>query len=171
MSTFTLSFLATFAGVIVVALIARRTDSKFRAPVPARNSGGPLEYPRAMQLLFACRLVLVCWALLAAFMIGIALSFTGWRVINVAVPVVLGLFMTVAISYITIASFLRCPNCERHVIVQWVTHPPFEEKLYGLIGWAAVVVGVLMYRRFRCMYCGQDFHVTSTRKGLTRRCR
>ena len=68
--------------------------------------------------------------------------------------------VTLAACYVTLALLLRCPQCSRYVTIQLVTNPPYVEKVRGHTGWSAVIVSAAIDRKFRCMYCGQRFHLT-----------
>ena len=74
-------------------------------------------------------------------------------------PVIV-VWISSGVSYIVTTFFSRCPSCRAHVFIQ--THPrdrlhPKRSRFGGIVdGWLAIVVDVLLNRRFRCMKCGQD---------------
>lgn len=159
MSTFTSAFLISFLGALFASLIVHMLDTRFRGPKPTTDAMSR-AYPRSGLLRVAAYVIFAAWAALAGMAVLLFLSIFFTQDITPGFVALLALLFLFAALYLPLAILLRCPQCNRHVTVQWTTNPPYSEKVRGLNGWSAVIVSAAIDRKFRCMYCGQRFHVT-----------
>ncbi|MBI2175087.1 MAG: hypothetical protein HYU33_07825, partial [Candidatus Omnitrophica bacterium] len=90
-------------------------------------------------------------------------AFTGIFQTDQALIVFLVSFCATAVFglfYCLHVPFLRCFRCDRRLTVQWTKEQPkFSRKVWFLRGWGALILDVLINKRFRCMYCGQWYSV------------
>lgn len=85
------------------------------------------------------------------FIIGLSiLFFVFWVIVLVAS----------SCCYFAICPFLKCDNCGRVLTFQWTREsPPFAQKIWGMDGWASIILQVLLSRKFTCMYCGKHYSI------------
>ena len=160
MSSFALAFLASLIGGFIATVLVALIDRYL--PLPSRNFAreSPVYFPHPARLLAASIVVFGAWFCLLVFFLSLALTAVGLVKSQTFVLASLGVFLGLAVVYLGLALTLRCPNCKKHVTVQWGSTPPFAEPMLKLDGWASVIARVALKRRFRCMYCGQQFLVT-----------
>lgn len=119
---------------------------------------GELDFPRPGLLVLYAYLVLGAWVGLAIAVVGIVVSFS----FGVRLWGLLGVLLVIPflVAALAIAPGLRCPNCRRRVTLQgWAPPHPNGSRLYGFEGWAAVILSVLLHRRFACIHCGAHVQV------------
>ena len=120
-------------------------------------------HPRSDQLVLACRLVVAGWVLLGVCFAGFAAFLTVAPAGVTPAPAVMVLLPPLVIVIaveLALAWTLRCPACDRWVLLQ--TYGPFHPaaRAWSVGGtYAPIVVDVLRRRRFTCMYCGQACRV------------
>ncbi len=155
---FIVAFAASFIGSVLAATIIGFLDRRFRAPARAFPAEPVEGFPKPFALLAASYSLIVSWVMLISLLVALALGLAGWRSDTVVV-VLLGSFLGFVGLYIPLAVRARCRKCGKHVTIQWIKRPPFSEPLLGVDAWAAVVLRLVIHRRFRCMYCGQRYLV------------
>ena len=65
-----------------------------------------------------------------------------------------------AITYLTIALFLKCEICTRRITIeQYGEPPPFSISYLGMAGWSSIILQVLFKNRFVCMHCGKHYRL------------
>jgi hypothetical protein len=103
------------------------------------------------------------WVLLGVFFAGfaaiLAVAPAGVTPAQVLVVLLPPLAIVVA-AELALAWTLRCPACDRRVLLQ--TYGPFHPaaRAWSVGGtYAPIVVDVLRRRRFTCMYCGRACRV------------
>jgi hypothetical protein len=97
----------------------------------------------------------------AAFAVAIPLAWIiGEPAASSLLAVLLGLFMFVALAYVSVAIGIKCEVCRERLLVDrpWSTRSVLSER-EGFRGFANVVLAVLRHGRFRCPYCSQSFTV------------
>jgi hypothetical protein len=118
-------------------------------------------FPRPLLLLTACHILFFAWAELFLF-VGLfsvaavtkAEHVTAWSVIA------LGGLAIVAPIYVVLAFQLRCPSCRRRFLIEDMKQKhPAARKLPWIDHWATTSIDVVRWRKFTCMYCGQEFEL------------
>lgn len=151
MSSFWIAFLGSALGSIVASAAVGWLDSKFRPP-SAFSDAPSLAFTSWARLRVASLALLLAWLSLLFFLVSIFAFPT-------LADLMMGAFFGVAVIYGVLAYSIRCMKCHRHVLVEWTTKPPFSEPAFGFKGFAAVALSSLFKRQFRCMYCGQRYHL------------
>ena len=149
----------TAAAVAVLSAIAIMILKRFvpENPTPT-ESKETIPYSQANRIRFASISVIIAWVSLLTFVLAI-----GASALHILNPVVIAwavLSLVVFFSFYVIAAiFLKCDKCRRRMLFQWSNQiiPPFSEKIFGMTGWAGIVLKVVIRKKFRCMYCGQKY--------------
>jgi hypothetical protein len=151
MSNFWIAFLGSALGSVVASAAVGWLDSKFRPPA-AFSDAPSLAFTYRVRLRLASLALLLAWLSLIFFLVSIF-------AVSTFADLMMGAFFGVAVIYGALAYSMRCMKCHRHILVEWTTKPPFSEPAYGFKGFAAVALSSLFKRQFRCMYCGQRYHL------------
>jgi hypothetical protein len=151
MSGFWIAFLGSALGSIVASAAVGWLDSKFRPPL-AFSDALSLAFTSRAKLRVASLALLLAWLSLLFFLVSL-FAFPALA------DLMMGAFFGVAVIYGALSFSMRCMKCHRHILVEWTTKPPFSEPAFGFKGFAAVALSCLFKRRFKCMYCGQRYHL------------
>jgi len=157
LNSFTITLVAGLIGGLVAASLAARANRAFRPP-PPRDQSPAERYPRALALVIAAHLVVTAWISIGLFLLLVLLAAAGLRP-GAFMFLPPGIFVAAAAVYFALVVSLRCNSCSRRVLLQSTTTPPYAEPLRGLNAWGSIVVRVVSRAPFRCMYCGQRYHV------------
>jgi len=156
MADFIRSFAWVFVGSIIAGFLIAYFDAHFRRPSHSDTTDAIL-YPRSKLLRSAAFIVFAIWATFAVFILLITLN--GMGVLH-SPSLFEGSIVTLAglcLLYIALASTLRCQQCGKHLIIQWIEAPEFADRIKGLDGWASILLRVSRRKPFQCMYCGQHY--------------
>ena len=158
MTSFAVAFLASLIGGVLATAIVALIDRY--VPVPAQSflAEPPVYFPRPFRLRAVSFLVVAVWLSLIVFVVCLIVGLSSVRS-GALIFGSFGAFVALAFAYLVLAFTLRCPKCQKHVTIQWGSEPPYGERVLGMDGWASVIAQVVLQRRFRCMYCGQQFLV------------
>ncbi len=154
-----ISFLAAVAVGAAAPYITNWLDRRFRPPTESFVHAPSELFPRPSLIRTAAFAAVAGWISGVAFVVLLIVSL-GIRELTWTAVTAVALLLGFAILEVGISVVLRCPKCLRRILVQSTTKPPFSDKYLGLSGWAAIAAQVAARREFRCMYCGQRFHVT-----------
>lgn len=167
MRSFLFAFFTSLIGgvcITAVVLALRRYEPRTTADF---SQSEVLRYGRSLLLKSASVIVVTGWLFyllaLGAIPAAVISAFTGAFQTEQALMVFLFSFGATIVSsflYTLHAVFLRCAKCSRRLTVQWTKEPPkFSRKVWFLRGWGALILDVLINKKFRCMYCGQWYLV------------
>lgn len=167
MRSFFFAFFASLIGGVFITAIVfalRHYEPKTSADF---SRSEVLRYGRPLLLQSASVIVVTAWLFYLLALGGIPAAvvgaFTGIFQTDQALIVFLVSFCATAVFglfYCLHVPFLRCFRCDRRLTVQWTKEQPkFSRKVWFLRGWGALILDVLINKRFRCMYCGQWYSV------------
>jgi len=151
------AFLASFMGALVAAGVVHLLDKFVSVPTVSFIEAPVIPYPHGLRLRVASYAVFCAWGLLL-----LCLGLLGWAIVSDVRYVHLGIWTFAAfcgffILYLALAITLKCPKCQERLTIQWTSEPRHTERMWGMDGWASVIVRVATTGKFRCMYCGQRF--------------
>jgi uncharacterized membrane protein YczE len=156
-SVFTVAFYVSLAALLAAFgafVMASWTGS--RIIVSTTHANSPAEpFPAPERVRLTARWLQVCFkAVVWSVPVGaVIVAIVG----NIAVGVLLPVFL-VGLSVATwLPTTIRCPKCTKHLVMNAGGQPPFGEPLKGLSAWGSVIKRIDTERQFRCMYCGQRF--------------
>jgi len=155
-------FLAALATAVLGAAFSRWANKKFPSLAQSYRSDPVEAFPQVWRLRTAVYSVCLTWASILSLVflpilvrIGIVPDSPSVDALAIAMMVV---FCSTAGLYFIFMSFIRCPKCLRHLLIQWTERPPHAVKTkFGIDAWAAIVVKAARNHEFQCMYCGQHF--------------
>lgn len=77
------------------------------------------------------------------------------------ITALLGLVITAPV-YVLLAIQLRCPSCGRRFLFEDLKPKHLAaHKLPWLDHWATTAIDAVRWKKFTCMYCGQEFELKS----------
>jgi hypothetical protein len=164
MQDFLIAFLITFLGGIVaqtvLPILSRWAQGRFTQPKNSFAVDPPQRVPKVWLLRAAVTCLVAAYAGLIAFVAILILALgglieNGLLLIGSAIGVLFLGFTT----FLSLASIIRCPKCSNHILLQWTTQPPYEQKFKGFQGGIALAIKLALNKPFQCMYCGQHFFV------------
>jgi hypothetical protein len=163
MFSFVLGLIGSILGVLVAAYVGRLLDKHFQLPASSSTSDLAIEYPHQFRLriaVFFASLMLPSFFLLAATIVTVLA--TNWLTDSFAI-FLFGIFLSTGFIFNALAVFLRCPKCQKHVLIQWISAPPHGEQDPSVDSGVSTVKQINRDGRFHCMYCGQKFQVNQSR--------
>ncbi len=117
-----------------------------------------MTYPKSKSLVRVCRVVVCAWCLIPLLPVGIYLFLHYHEPLFFYVP--LGLFLAFAVVHFIQSFGHRCPSCRKFFLISGIRPPhPQSRTVKGFRGWAAVVLDVLLHRRFAPPPRGAPFEV------------
>ncbi len=162
MRSFLISFLVSAAAGVVGVRIAAWVDQRYRGPATSFASHAAERFPHGVMLRTGATALVIAWALIPAAVLSVVVSLVGGPGTASVFVTLLGLFFGCAALYVTAATVIRCPKCDKRVFDQ-PSRPPYPEKFGGLIGFGATALRVTVRHEFRCVHCGQRFVLNSIR--------
>jgi hypothetical protein len=155
--SFEFAFLASFIGGLIAAGVVHLLDRLVSVPDVSFIETPITPYPSALRLRIASYAMFCAWGLLlvALALLGVALVIDV-RYLHLGIRM-FAAFGGFVVLYLALAVTLKCPKCHEKVTIQWTTEPRYTERIWGMDGWASIIVRVATTGRFRCMYCGQRF--------------
>ena len=160
MNTFAVAFVGSLVGGVLAGLFGQWADTRYRAPPVELGAANVVRFPRAALLRLTSLIVFFVWSSIVGFFALLSATFLGFfRPPESLVLMALGFMLSCAALYLSLAFILRCPKCQRQVLIQMSSNPPHAEKLWQMDDWASVVVRILFLGCFRCMHCGQRYSI------------
>jgi small-conductance mechanosensitive channel len=151
------AFLASFVGGLIAAVIVHLLDRLVSVPTVSFTDSAVSPYPHSLRLRVASYSVFCAWGSLLIFLAVLGLvAATELRPTHLAIWT-FAAFTGFVVLYLALAIPLKCPKCKERITIQWTSEPKHTERVWGMDGWASVIVRVATTGRFRCMYCGQRF--------------
>jgi DNA-directed RNA polymerase subunit RPC12/RpoP len=157
------AFLLAALGSLVAAVLGRWIAQFAVGPTRPYDGEDPAPFARSRLVRLASGAAVATWFLLGSFLpLVLALQwlyphgqnlFWGWFAALISVAVVHGVA----------ATLLKCPRCGHRFLVQWTkANPAYSKSIWGLGGWAATALDVVLHDEFTCMYCGQHYLLRSS---------
>ncbi len=119
------------------------------------------SFPKPLLLLATCHVLFFAWAelFLFVFLFAIAAVTNTEYIATWSVIALIGLVI-IAPIYVLLALQLRCPSCSRRFLIEDLKPKhPAAHKLPWLDHWATTAIDVVRWKKFTCMYCGQEFEL------------
>ena len=118
------------------------------------------SYDKPILATVTAGMVFSSWICVFAFLVlALLVKFAGWESLKTFSFAALLSFFALAFAYAILALFVRCNTCNRRFFIQWDMDPNFDEPLFTLHGWSAVVLRIVLRKKFRCIYCGQHYEI------------
>jgi len=116
------------------------------------------KYPKATMMKLNAWVMIVCWGALVLWGLFTFLTWLSFAVDTYA-EILFYLFIVTVGIHVVLATVLTCPNCGKRPTIQIFTIHKKSEKLWGMDGWAVVIIRSAFYGRFRCIHCATDYQL------------
>src|SRR5687767_14339946 len=141
-NSFEFAFLASFLGGLVAAGIVYLFDRFTSVPTTSLIDAPVIAYPHSSRLRAACYAIFCAWILLPlSVALLIVAAVTNFRFPHLAIWM-LAAFCGFVVLYLALAITLKCSKCQERITIQWVSEPRHTERMWGMDGWASIVVRV-----------------------------
>ena len=116
------------------------------------------KYPKPKLMKLNAWDMIACWSALILWGLFTLLAWRSSQFSTVA-KLFFYIFISTAIVHIFLATFLTCPTCGKRPTVQVFKIHENSEKMWGMDGWAVVIIRSAFHGRFRCIHCATDYEV------------
>lgn len=159
MNSFLIAFAGSIAAGVIATIVSSLFNNHFQVPLKSFSSDRAVLYPHPVRLRIAAFSATLALPSFLVFLASMVMTITDvWRneeFLWGSFGVYVG-FMAV---YFALALILRCHKCKKHVLLQWITAPPYGERDSDVDAGVSAVDGIVWKGKFHCMYCGQQYRV------------